>query len=113
MNEVDALAVLQGKVLCEDCFWFAKNIVNDDTIKQRIEKQLKMEKLTQVPKYHLGKCIKRISLSRGIFFCSIEDKIPPEFPSQIKWRKCIWFIPFSTVMSQGGGVEAGLLWPIK
>jgi hypothetical protein len=109
MSEVDALAVLQGKVLCEDCFWFAKNAVKDETIKLRIDRQLKKENLTKVPKYHFAKCIKRITLSDGISVCKIEDKIPPEFPSPMKWRKCAWFIPYSSVMSQGGGVSAGLL----
>lgn len=106
MSEVDALAVLQGKVLCEDCFWFSKNAVKDETIKKRLDRQLVKEHLAEVPKYHFSKCIKRIALSQGI---NNGSSIPPEFPSPAKWRNCAWFIPFSSVMQQGGGVEAGLL----
>jgi hypothetical protein len=113
MSEVDALAVLQGKVQCEDCFWLTKNAMKDEAFKIRIDRQLEKEHLLEVPKCHLGKCVKRISLSEGIFLCNIEDKIPPKVPSPKKWRNCAWFIPFTPVIQQGGGVAAGLLRAIE
>jgi len=105
----DALAVLQGKIQCNDCYWYTTNTMKDKAFMIWIQKQLIEENILEVPKTHFGKCSERSIMDDGKRILYLNFIPPPKRPSPIKWRKCKWFISFATIMRQGGGAEAGLI----
>jgi hypothetical protein len=108
MSEKDALAVLVGKVRCEDCYWLTKNASEDFIRIPRIKKEADEGKLTLTPERLLKLCFKRVGLDKGSFPLERDKKLPPVEPRSDIWRYCEWFIGFKTVIQCGGGVAFGI-----
>lgn len=108
MSEEDALAVLEGKVQCCDCYLYAKNTMVDFAKIPRIVEELKARKYDETPQGDLGKCVRRVAIDRSQYIPHFYDRIPPRKPKPDKWRKCVWFIGNEEVISQGGGVSVGI-----
>jgi hypothetical protein len=108
MSEKDALAVLEGKVQCFNCYWYAKNMIADFSNIPRIIEEQKANKYKETPKSDLRKCVKRVVIDKYFYINDTEGLPPPRKPIVEKWRHCPWFMGNEEVLSQGGGVSIGL-----
>lgn len=106
-----AIAVLQGKVQCESCYWYMPRVLEDPSFAIRIEMMMEEEEETTLPKYYQNGCVIRgmndIRRKNGIWIVD-EEPQPPRQPDPIIWRICKHFICANTVMEGGGGVAFGL-----
>jgi hypothetical protein len=107
MSEKDAIAVLEGKIQCCDCYWYAKNMLVDFMKIPRIVEAQKLGKYKETPKGDLGKCMKRVQIDRYFYINDTDGPPPPRKPRVGKWRNCTWFMSNEGVLSQGGGVSIG------